>query len=218
MRRVALAAVAAALSFSIMGCSGSTSDTTTSEASPEPEAATEAETLPESESKAETEATPGPEAEPEAGDASEPEAEPEAETQETPTGQQDSDAKTSETEAETMKMSISGTDVVVEWEDNQAVADLQALVADAPLTVNLSMYGGFEQVGPLGAYLTSNDVKTITSAGDIVLYAGNQIVVFYGSNSWAYTRLGHITSQSAEGMAELLGNGDVSITITSGRE
>ena len=114
-----------------------------------------------------------------------------------------------------MRMSINGTDVTVEWEDNQAVADLQALVADEPLTVDLSMYGGFEQVGSLGTRLTSEDVQTTTAAGDIVLYSGNQIVVFYGSNSWAYTRLGHITSQTAEGMANLLGNGDVSITIAS---
>ncbi|MDO4798612.1 MAG: cyclophilin-like fold protein [Coriobacteriales bacterium] len=117
-----------------------------------------------------------------------------------------------------MKMSIDGTDVTVEWEHNQAVADLRALVTAAPLTVNLSMYGGFEQVGPLGTTLTANDVQTTTTAGDIVLYSGSQIVVFYGSNSWAYTRLGNITSQTADGMASLLGNGDVSITIASGSE
>jgi len=146
----------------------------------------------------------------------EPKAKTKTELQETPVEPQDTEI--AETEADTMRMSIGKTDVTVEWESNQAVADLQALVADAPLTVNLSMYGGFEQVGPLGTYLTSNDVQTTTAAGDIVLYSGNQIVLFYGSNSWAYTRLGHITSQSAEGMANLLGNGDVSITITSGRE
>ena len=55
--------------------------------------------------------------------------------------------------------------------------------------------------------------QTTTQAGDIVLYSGNQIVVFYGSNSWAYTRLGHIGDRSAQEMAELLGNGDVTITI-----
>ena len=121
-------------------------------------------------------------------------------------------------ETSAMKMSIGGTDVTVEWENNQAVADLQALVANGPLTVDLSMYGGFEQVGSLGKTLTANDVQTTTAAGDVVLYSGNQIVVFYGSNSWAYTRLGHITSQDADGMANLLGNGDVSMTIASGSE
>lgn len=75
------------------------------------------------------------------------------------------------------------------------------------------MYGGFEQVGPIGTSLPRKDVQTTTQAGDIVLYSGNQIVVFYGSNSWAYTRLGHISDKTPSEMAELLGSGDVTITI-----
>ncbi|MBQ7565611.1 MAG: hypothetical protein IJT18_00690, partial [Oscillospiraceae bacterium] len=39
-------------------------------------------------------------------------------------------------------------------------------------------------------------------------------VVFYGSNSWAYTRLGHVTDKTAAEMAELLGNGNVTIEIS----
>ena len=74
-------------------------------------------------------------------------------------------------------------------------------------------YGGFEQVGPLGASLTASDVQTTTESGDIVLYAGNQVSIFYGPNSWAYTKLGHITDKTANEMAALLGNGDVGITI-----
>ena len=69
--------------------------------------------------------------------------------------------------------------------------------------------------GPIGTTLPRNDIQTTTQAGDIVLYSGNQIVVFYGSNSWAYTRLGHITDKTAEEMAALLGNGDVTITLSA---
>ncbi len=76
------------------------------------------------------------------------------------------------------------------------------LCQDGPLTIQMSMYGGFEQVGPIGQSLPENDSRTTTQAGDIVLYVGNQIVVFYGSNSWAYTRLGHITDKSTQEMAE----------------
>jgi hypothetical protein len=76
------------------------------------------------------------------------------------------------------------------------------------------MYGGFEQVGLLGVSLPREDVQTQTTAGDIVLYSGNQIVIFYGSNSWAYTRLGRITDQSAADLTEVLGNGDVAITVS----
>lgn len=114
----------------------------------------------------------------------------------------------------TLQMTIDGTPVAVEWEDNEAVQALTELCKNQPLTIDMSMYGGFEQVGFIGTNLPQNDVQTTTAAGDIVLYFGNQLVVFYGSNSWAYTRLGHITDQSAEGMTLLLSNGNVTVTLT----
>lgn len=114
----------------------------------------------------------------------------------------------------TLTMKIGSTTVTVDWEDNESVAALRELVKDKPLTVLMSMYGGFEQVGSLGTSLPRNDSQTTTAAGDIVLYSGNQIVVFYGSNSWAYTRLGHVTDKTAAEMAELLGNGNVTIEIS----
>lgn len=112
------------------------------------------------------------------------------------------------------KVRIGNKAVNVEWEDNESVQVLRDLCTDKPLNIKMSMYGGFEQVGSIGQSLPRNDKQTTTRAGDIVLYSGNQIVVFYGSNSWSYTRLGHITDQDAKGMAKLLGNGDVTITIS----
>ena len=116
-------------------------------------------------------------------------------------------------EDEEMQLKIRESTVNVEWEDNASVDALAELASAEPITVQMSMYGGFEQVGSLGTSLPRDDVQTTTSAGDIVLYSGNQIVVFYGSNSWAYTRLGKITGLSAGELKELLGNGDVTITI-----
>ena len=113
-----------------------------------------------------------------------------------------------------MQMKINDVPVSVQWENNDSVAALIELVREAPLTIQMSMYGGFEQVGPIGTSLPRNDVQTTTAAGDVVLYSGNQIVVFYGSNSWAYTRLGKIQGLSDQNLAELLGNGNVSLTIT----
>ena len=143
-------------------------------------------------------------------------AKPNAETQSKPdeaatgTNTDDGDMQ----EMRTMKLKIDNADVAVDWEDNESVAALKTLVAENPLTIRLSMYGGFEQVGSLGTNLPRDDVQTTTQAGDIVLYSGNQIVLFYGSNSWAYTKLGHITDQDASGMAGLLSNGNVTITIS----
>ena len=113
-----------------------------------------------------------------------------------------------------LRMMIGDTAVAVDWENNESVEALKNLCAETPLVIQMSMYGGFEQVGPVGTRLPSSDVQTRTSAGDIVLYSSSQIVVFYGSNSWAYTRLGHITDRDPAGMAALLGNGDVKITIS----
>ena len=113
-----------------------------------------------------------------------------------------------------LKLTINGQELTVIWEDNESVGALLTFASDSPATVEMSMYGGFEQVGPLGTSLPRNDVQTTTQAGDIVLYSGNQLVVFYGSNSWAYTRLGHITDKTAAELAELLGNGNVTLTIS----
>lgn len=110
-------------------------------------------------------------------------------------------------------LKIGDTAVAVEWEENESVAALGELCRHEPLTISLSMYGGFEQVGPIGTSLPRSDVQTATQPGDIVLYAGNQVVIFYGSNAWAYTRLGRITDQSAADLAALLGNGDVTVSF-----
>ena len=119
-----------------------------------------------------------------------------------------------EEEASMMKMKINDTPVTVAWEDNESVAALKDLAMNG-LTIQMSMYGGFEQVGSIGRHLPSSDVQTSTSSGDIVLYSSNQLVVFYGSNSWAYTRLGHITDKTPEEMQALLSNGDVTITLSA---
>lgn len=113
----------------------------------------------------------------------------------------------------TLQMTIGSTPVSVEWEDNEAVQALKELCQTQPLTIAMSMYGGFEQVGSIGTDLPANDVQTTTAAGDIVLYSGNQMVVFYGSNSWAYTRLGHVTDKTPEELTQLLSNGNVTITL-----
>ena len=112
-----------------------------------------------------------------------------------------------------MQMMIGETPVTVAWEDNASVEALKTLATEG-LTIEMSMYGGFEQVGAIGQSLPRYDQQTTTSSGDIVLYSGNQLVVFYGSNSWAYTRLGHITDQTPEQMKALLGSGDVTITLS----
>lgn len=130
--------------------------------------------------------------------------------------QQTSDSQTEENVMNELCMKINDEILAVEWENNESTAFLKTYVQETPIRAELSMYGGFEQVGSLGIDVPRNDVQITTESGDIMLYSGNQIVVFFGSNSWSYTRLGHIVGKTAEGMKELLGNGDVQITLYSG--
>lgn len=125
-----------------------------------------------------------------------------------------SEVNTQEIEEKKMVLKINDVELAVEWEDNESVEALMNLAKKEPLIIDMSMYGGFEQVGSIGTSIPRNDEQTTTSAGDIVLYSGNQIVVFYGSNSWAYTRLGKIEGMSAQELSKLLGNGDVTLTIS----
>ena len=127
--------------------------------------------------------------------------------------QTESESTVEEEEKEMLCLKIGETPVTVAWEENESVRALRDLCREGELTIPLSMYGGFVQVGPIGQSLPRSDVQIRTEAGDLVLYAGNQIVVFYGSNSWAYTRLGHITDRSAEELTALLGSGDVTISL-----
>ena len=113
-----------------------------------------------------------------------------------------------------LSMKINGEAVSVEWENNDSVNEIKKLCSVNPITINMSMYGGFEQVGSIGAEIPRNDKQITTSPGDIMLYSGNQIVVFYGSNSWSYTRLGKITDKNDSELKKLLSAGNVSITIS----
>ena len=126
-------------------------------------------------------------------------------------------ASSSETEsvedtAMKMKIEVNGSTFTATLADNAAADALVDWVEEGPVTLELSDYAGFEKVGPLGRSLPASDSQTTTHAGDIVLYQGDQIVLFYGSNSWSYTRLGRIDDLT--GWEDALGGGDVSVTLS----
>ena len=110
-----------------------------------------------------------------------------------------------------MNLYIDGNSIPVIWEDNESVKELMRL-AENGLTIKMSKYGGFEQVGRIGSSITRNDIQTTTRPGDIMLYSGNQIVMFYGTNSWAYTRLGRLDLTEKE-LTELLSGKDIEIEL-----
>ena len=117
-----------------------------------------------------------------------------------------------EISAMNMMVQVGGSTFTATLEENTAVDALVEMMEQEPVTIQMSDYSGFEKVGPLGTSLPTSNQQTTTQAGDIVLYQGNQIVMFYGSNSWSYTRLGHIDDLT--GWEEALGSGDVTVTFS----
>ena len=112
-------------------------------------------------------------------------------------------------EGSSMKLKVDNTELDVTWEDNSSVKALDEL---GELNISMHRYGGFEQVGSIGHTLVSNDIQMTTNPGDIVLYSSNQLVIFFGSNSWSYTKLGHINMNQNE-LNHLLDKENVTVTI-----
>ena len=112
----------------------------------------------------------------------------------------------------TFYLTVEGVTFPATFADNQGAEALADLLTDGPLTLSLEDYGGFEKVGSLGQSLPTSNTHISTQSGDIVLYQGNQIVLFYGSNAWSYTRLGQVTDLT--GWQEALGHGDVTVTLS----
>ena len=117
----------------------------------------------------------------------------------------------------TVYIKINNNVLNIGLEDNSATIELKERLKNGDIVVNAHEYGGFEKVGDLGFSLTREDTNITTSAGDIVLYQGNQISLFYNSNSWSYTKLGKIQNISSSELESILGNGDVTITFTLSR-
>ena len=111
-----------------------------------------------------------------------------------------------------MKIQVGDAVFSATLEENEAVASFVEMMRENPVSIQMSDYSGFEKVGSLGTNLPASNSQTTTHAGDIVLYNGNQIVIFYGSNSWSYTRLGHVDDLT--GWEEALGSGDVTVTFS----
>ena len=124
----------------------------------------------------------------------------------------DSDV-TAQTMTQKLYVTIDDKTLPVELVDNAATQTLVAALQEGDITYEARDYGGFEKVGALGRSLPSSDTQTTTQAGDVILYSGNQIVLFYGSNSWSYTRLGRMAYSSQAELESFLKAGQGNVTV-----
>ena len=113
-----------------------------------------------------------------------------------------------------IRVTVGDNSFVIMLEDNESANALRDFLLDGDKTISASNYGGFEKVCQLGTSLPSNDKQITTEAGDVMLYNSNQIVIFYGSNSWAYTRLGKVEGLSADELDNILSGPETELTLS----
>ena len=111
-----------------------------------------------------------------------------------------------------LKITVGEQEWLATFEDNPSAQELETLLEQGELTILMEDYGGFEKVGPLGQTLTRSDSQITAVCGDVILYQGNQITIYYGTNSWNFTRLAKI--DQPEDLAQKLGEGSVEVTFS----
>jgi hypothetical protein len=134
-----------------------------------------------------------------------------------PTGEVASEpdqANSNEMEANLLNIAIGDRVLSATLVENSSVDALLEVLSEGPMTVNMRDYGSMEKVGPLGMSLPRNDKQITTEAGDIILYQGDALVIYYAPNTWNFTRLGKVDDVSAEELKEILGEGNVTITLS----
>lgn len=113
------------------------------------------------------------------------------------------------------KISANGKELTATFADNSSAVAFRNLIADSPLTVMMSDYGDFEKVGDLGHDLPTNDTSITTEPGDVILYLGHNITIYYGVNTWTFTLLGKVDGNpTRRSILDVLGDGSVNVTFS----
>lgn len=113
-----------------------------------------------------------------------------------------------------MNITIDNHVLEVTLVDNSATRALVEHLQEGNISYSSSSYGNFETVGNIGFSLPTSNSNITTQVGDVILYQGNQICIFYGSNSWSYTRLGRISDASQTELRNLLSSGTVNVILS----
>lgn len=113
-----------------------------------------------------------------------------------------------------INITIDGRTMTATLADNVATKALQEKLAEGPVTIMMNDYGGFEKVGALPWSLPSSDTRITARPGDIMLYTSNNIVIFYGENTWTYTPLGVLETSNSSEISNFVGNGSQEVTIS----
>lgn len=139
-------------------------------------------------------------------------------TEETPSAsienESESDQPSKESESMKIKITVDDTTLTAVPEENSSAEAFLAMLEEGPVTISMSDYAGMEKVGPLGRNLPQNDAPISVDAGDVILYQGNQITIYYDTNTWSFTKLATIEGATKESLLDVLGSGDVTVTFS----
>lgn len=119
-----------------------------------------------------------------------------------------------ESEVSVIYITVNGNKLEVTLAQNSSVDALTEILKQRDITYVSQPYGGFETVGNIGQSLPTNNSQITAQAGDVMLYQGNSVVIFYGQNSWSYTRIGKINGYSASELRTLLGADSVQVRLS----
>ena len=113
----------------------------------------------------------------------------------------------------TMKIIIGNRELTATLVQNSSTEALRELLRAGPITINMRDYGNMEKVGSFGRSLPTNDERITTEPGDLILYQGNQFVIYYAPNTWSFTRLGKINNVTRQELLDVLGQGNVTVIL-----
>ena len=109
---------------------------------------------------------------------------------------------------------INERNLIATLNDNSSSKALIEKLEEGELTIKMQDYSNFEKVGNLGFNLPRNDEQISTDYGDLILYQGSQFVIYYDKNNWNFTRLGKVDNISQDELKEILGDGNVIVTLS----
>ena len=124
------------------------------------------------------------------------------------------ETKDNEQNKDKMEIKIGDTTLTATLVENSSTEALKNALAEESITIEMRDYGNMEKVGSFGRDFPRNDEQITTEAGDLILYQGSAFVIYYAPNSWNFTRLGKIDNITQQELKEVLGSGNVSVTLS----
>ncbi len=117
-------------------------------------------------------------------------------------------------DTKTISIKVGGNTLAVTLAGNSSARALAEKLKGGDLAIDMQDYSNFEKVGPLGFSLPTNDTRITTGPGDVILYQGSNLSIYYDRNTWSFTRLGKIEGATRESLLSVLGKGDVTVTLS----